>query len=83
MSNANVYGVYEKRNLIQRISIIGDKRCYRAIFKLLIERNIDYANNSNGIFFNILPLSDSILREIDSILFTHELFKEKISINNV
>jgi hypothetical protein len=58
--------------LIRRINDIKNKKCYKDIFRLLLNQNINYTRNSNGIFFNLALLNDEILNKIDFILSFHE-----------
>ena len=54
--------------MIRRIATARQKSCYIEIFKLTVEHNVDYTVNSNGVFFNLTPLPDEVVREIDEIL---------------
>ena len=47
------YDSYDKRFLVKRISDVSDKDCYKELFRLVLNENIDYTTNKNGIFFNI------------------------------
>ena len=62
----------DKKILIRRINDIKNKKCYQDIFRLLLNKNINYTRNSNGIFFNLALLNDEILNKIDFILSFHE-----------
>jgi len=72
------YDSYDRRFLIKRISDVSDTDCYKELFKLVLNENIDYTKNKNGIFFNITSLNDEMLNKIDHILSFHE---NKISKN--
>ena len=72
------YDSYDRRFLIKRISDVSDKECYQELFKLVLNENIEYTKNKNGIFFNITSLNDEMLNKIDHILSCHE---RKISKN--
>ena len=67
ISNKN-FNMSDKKFLIRRINDIKNKKCYQDIFRLLLNQNINYTRNSNGIFFNLALLSDEILNKIDFIL---------------
>jgi hypothetical protein len=72
------YDSYERRYLVKRISDVNDKQCYKELFQLVVNENIEYTTNANGIFFNVSPLNDHLLNKIDYILSFHE---HKISKN--
>ena len=46
-----------------------------------MDRKIDYATNSNGVFFNVSALSNDIIRDIDSIIKKYESEAEVIKNN--
>ena len=71
ISNKN-FNMSDKKFLIRRINDIKNKKCYQDIFRLLLNQNINYTRNSNGIFFNLALLNDEILNRIDFILSFHE-----------
>jgi len=71
ISNKN-FNMSDKKFLIRRINDIKNKKCYQDIFRLLLNKNINYTRNSNGIFFNLALLNDEILNRIDFILSFHE-----------
>ena len=71
ISNKN-FNMSDKKFLIRRINDIKNKKCYQDIFRLLLNKNINYTRNSNGIFFNLALLNDEILNKIDFILSFHE-----------
>ena len=66
------FNMSDKTYLIRRINDIKNKKCYQDIFRLLLNQNINYTRNSNGIFFNLALLNDEILNKIDFILSFHE-----------
>lgn len=66
------FNMSDKTFLIRRINGIKNKKCYQDIFRLLLNQNINYTRNSNGIFFNLALLNDEILNKIDFILSFHE-----------
>ena len=71
ISNKN-FNMSDKQFLIRRINDIKNKKCYQDVFRLLLNQNINYTRNRNGIFFNLALLSDEILNKIDFILSFHE-----------
>ena len=72
ISNKN-FNISDKTFLIRRVNDIKNKKCYQDIFRLLLNKNINYTRNSNGIFFNLALLNDEILNKIDFILSFHEI----------
>ena len=76
MLKSKVFKPSDKTYLVSRISEINDKKCYVKLLKLLIQENVKYMRNHNGIFFNVGLLSDELLEKIDYILIVHEM-KEK------
>ena len=66
------FNMSDKTFLIRRINDIKNKKCYQDIFRLLLNQNINYTRNNNGIFFNLALLNDELLNKIDFILSFHE-----------
>ena len=54
--------------MIRRLAAVKQRRCYREIFKLIVEHKVAYTVNRNGVFFNLSPMSDEFSRQIDEIL---------------
>ena len=54
--------------MIKRISAITKKSYHLAIFKVLVDNQIDHTINSNGVFFNITPLGTDMLHQIARIV---------------
>ena len=58
-----------RKFMIRRLAIARQKSCYIKIFKLIVEHNVGYTVNDNGVFcFNMSPLPDEVVRQIDEIL---------------
>jgi hypothetical protein len=66
----------DKTYLVNRISHVKNKKCYIELLKLLINENVKYMRNNNGIFFNLGLLSDDVLTKIDDILISFEMRKK-------
>ena len=64
----------DKNILIQRLRNIKNKKCYIKIFKLILDNNIEFSKNSNGIFFNTIDISDDIMCEIDGVVSYYESY---------
>lgn len=58
----------DKKILVNNIKNLNKKDLYKQIFILLLENNIKYTNNKNGVFFNINNLNDSLIRKINEII---------------
>ena len=54
--------------MVRRIAAVKQKKCYIAIFKLIIEHNVPYTVNNNGVFFNMSPLPEELVRQINDII---------------
>ena len=63
--------------MVKRLASVKQRRCYIDIFKLIVEHKVVYTVNRNGVFFNLLPLSDELARQIDEILKRREQRKQK------
>ena len=57
-----------RKFMIRRIASARQKTCYIEMFKLIVDHKIDYTVNKNGVFFNLSPLPDEVVRQIDEIL---------------
>ncbi|MFM7989135.1 MAG: hypothetical protein ACKPKO_58460, partial [Candidatus Fonsibacter sp.] len=38
--------------MVRRLAAVKQRKCYIAIFKLIVEHNDPYTVNNNGVFFN-------------------------------
>ena len=54
--------------MIRRLAAAKQRSCYIEIFKLIVEHKVAYTVNNNGVFFNLSPLPDELVRPIDEIL---------------
>ena len=54
----------QKLFIKKRISEIKQKKHFIQLFNIINKDNVNYSNNSNGIFFNINDLPNNILLEI-------------------
>ena len=59
--------------LIKRIEEIRSRACYKEIFALVVEHELDYTINNNGVFFDIGGWPEELIQHIDTILLKHEL----------
>ena len=54
--------------MVRRLAAVKQRKCYIQIFKLIVEHDVPYTINRNGVFFNLSPLSDELVRQISEIL---------------
>ena len=54
--------------MVRRLAAVNQKKCYIAIFKLIVEHNVPYTVNNNGVFFNMSPLPEELVRQINEII---------------
>ena len=66
--------------MIRRLAAAKQKICYINIFKLIVYHNVVCTVNSNGVFFDLSPLPDEVVRQIDEILQRREQRKAARSV---
>tara|TARA_B100000963_G_C22162240_1_gene466528 strand:- start:92 stop:424 length:333 start_codon:yes stop_codon:yes gene_type:complete len=54
----------DKNNLSKKIKNLNDKDSYITILQFIINHNIKYTENSNGVFFNLKHLENSTIIEL-------------------
>ena len=54
--------------MVRRLAAVKQRRCYIQIFKLIIEHDVPYTVNMNGVFFNMSHLSDDLVQKIGEII---------------
>ena len=57
-----------KKDLIRRIGLIKKKKAHLEIFRVIVDNNIEYTLNGNGIFFNLSAIDDGIISQIDIVV---------------
>ena len=62
--NTNLSTIREKKNLVKAIEGLS-KVEHIEIFKLFKKKNVNYTENSNGIFINFTALEDDIIKQLD------------------
>ena len=62
------YDYNQKKKFVYRIQNLKKRKFYIKLFKLIIEENIDYSTNNNGIFINISKINLNSLRKIEIFL---------------
>ena len=82
MSTEKIYNYNEKKNLVYTIEEINDKRIYIKLFKFLLEENILYNKNSNGVFFNLSKIDNSKLKKLETFINNYHLFSDSETFDN-
>ena len=54
--------------MVRRLAAVKQRICYIQIFKLIVEHDVPYTVNNNGVFFNMSHLPDDLVRKIDEII---------------
>ena len=57
-----------KKDLVRRIGLIKKKKPHIEIFRVIVDNNIEYTLNGNGIFFNLSAIDDGIISQIDLVV---------------
>ena len=57
-----------KKDLIRRIGLIKKKKIHLEIFRVIVDNNITYTLNGNGVFFNLSAIDDGIISQIDIVV---------------
>ena len=52
---------------IRRIATARQKGCFIEIFEHIVQHEVEYMVNSNGVVFNLSPLLVEVVRQIDEI----------------
>lgn len=78
-NETKIYNYDEKKKIVYRIQNIKTKKNYFKLYSIIINDNIKYTKNSNGIFFNINKLSNESLDIIVNFLDKMDLKKELIN----
>ena len=62
------YDYNKKKKIVYRIKNLKKKKLYIKLFKLILNENINYSSNNNGIFINISKINEDSLIKIDEFL---------------
>jgi len=68
-----IYNYDDKKKIVFRIQNLKSRKFYIKLFKLILNENIDYNTNNNGIFFNINKLTNNQFSKINTFLDYCEL----------
>ena len=73
------------KNIINMISKYNDNMLYLLVFNTLTDKNAikNYTNNSNGIFFNMNSINDSLINILTKRIKSYLEIKENININEI
>ena len=80
--SSNEYHTYDynkKKKIVYRIQNLKKRKIYIKLFKLILDENISYSSNNNGIFVNVSKINESSLAKIDQFLNEIELRDSNIS----
>ena len=61
-------GEYERRKLFLEELKTLSKEQYEDIFRIIKRNNVEYSENSNGIFFDVLLLPDDIFKQLEQFI---------------
>ena len=59
-----VYTFEDKKSIMIRIQNLKSQKHLKQIGKIIVDNNVNYSENGNGIFFDIKNLEDSVLDKI-------------------
>lgn len=71
----------EKNNLSKKIKSLNNKDSYLTILQFIINNKVKYTENSNGVFFNLKHLDNSLIIELID-LVNNLSNKQNINLNN-
>ena len=57
-----------KKDLVRRIGLIKKKKAHLEIFRVIVDNNIPYTLNGNGVFFDLSAIDDGIISQIDLVV---------------
>lgn len=67
MSGSETISYDQKKNILEEIKTLSKIEC-EEIFRIIKRGNVEYTENSNGVFFDIMHLSDEIIYKIQKFL---------------
>ena len=73
------YDYNKKKKIVYRIQNLKKRKIYIKLFKLILNENINYSTNSNGIFINVSKIPINSLCKIDEFLNEYETVNSNIS----
>ena len=66
------YDYNKKKKIVYRIQNLKKRKIYIKLFKLILNENINYSSNNNGIFINVSKIPINSLIKIDEFLNEYE-----------
>ena len=66
------YDYNKKKKIVYRIQNLKKRKIYIKLFKLILNENINYNSNNNGIFINVSKIPINSLIKIDEFLNEYE-----------
>jgi hypothetical protein len=81
MSSGDIqtYDYNKKKKIVYRIQNLKKRKIYIKLFKLILNENINYSSNNNGIFINVSKIPINSLSKIDEFLNEYETVNSNIS----
>tara|TARA_B100000674_G_C37732850_1_gene865105 strand:- start:339 stop:629 length:291 start_codon:yes stop_codon:yes gene_type:complete len=73
------YDYNKKKKIVYRIQNLKKRKIYIKLFKLILNENINYSTNNNGIFINVSKIPIDSLKKIDSFLNQYENVSSNVS----
>lgn len=73
------YDYNKKKKIVYRIQNLKKRKIYIKLFKLILNENINYSSNNNGIFINVSKIPINSLSKIDQFLNEYETVSSNIS----
>jgi hypothetical protein len=58
------YTLEDKKRIMTKIQNLKNKKHYMHLYKIIKDNNVNYSQNSNGVFINLTNISDDILGKI-------------------
>ena len=75
----HTYDYSKKKKIVYRIQNLKKRKIYIKLFKLILNENINYSLNNNGIFINVSKIKLESLIKIDKFLNEIELTEANIT----
>ena len=73
--NSKEYHTYDynkKKKIVYRIQNLKKRKIYIKLFKLILNEDISFSSNNNGIFINVSKIKLDSLAKIDNFLNEYE-----------
>ena len=75
----HTYDYNKKKKIVYRIQNLKKRKIYIKLFKLILNENINYSLNNNGIFINVSKIKLDSLIKIDKFLNEIELTETNVT----